>query len=100
MNRAILIQAAHYSLKFNLPWILVYTFSGIGEPPYWAIKKFSIPKKYKIKPFKLEFKLFWRDSETRVLYTVEADCSELGGTGSMYQKFFVDEKQITGVVEQ
>jgi len=62
MNRAILIQAAHYSLKFNLPWILVYTFSGIGEPPYWAIKKFSIPKKYKIKPFKLEFKLFWRDS--------------------------------------
>lgn len=56
-----LIQAAHYSLKFNLPWILVYTFSGIGQPPFWAIKKFNIPKTFKLQPFKLEFKLFWQD---------------------------------------
>jgi len=39
-------------------------------------------------------------NETRVLYTAVVDCSELGGTGSMYQKFSIDEKQITGVVEQ
>jgi hypothetical protein len=58
-----LIQAAHYSLKFNLPWTLVYTFSGIGEPPYWAIKKFGIPKGFKLKPFKLEFKLLWKDGQ-------------------------------------
>lgn len=56
-----LIQAAHYSLKFGLPWSLIYTFSGVGSPPYWAIKKFDLPKGTMVRPFKLEFKLFWQD---------------------------------------
>lgn len=56
-----LIQAAHYSLKFGVPWILAYSFSGQGEPPFWSVKKYNIPKGTKIRPFKKEFKLFWRD---------------------------------------
>lgn len=58
-----LIQAAHYSLKFGVPWILVYSFSGIVSPPFWAVKQFSLPKGTEVKPFKREFKLFWRDGQ-------------------------------------
>lgn len=56
-----LLQAAHYSLKFGMPAILVYTFSGKGDIPFWCIKKYNIPKGVKMSPFKMEFTLFWQD---------------------------------------
>ena len=56
-----LIQAGHYSLKFGVPWILAYSFNGIVQPPYWAVKQYSLPKGTEVKPFKKEFHLFWED---------------------------------------
>jgi hypothetical protein len=58
-----LIQAAHYSLKFGVPWVLVYTYNGISQPPYWAVKQYQLPKGAEVKPFKKEFRLFWRDGQ-------------------------------------
>lgn len=58
-----LIQAAHYSLRLNLPYTLVYTYNGICEFPWWAIKQHKIPPKTKLMPFKMEFGVEWRDDE-------------------------------------
>jgi hypothetical protein len=58
-----LIQAAHYSLKFRVPWILAYSFNGQGEVPFWCMKKYNLPKGTKVKPFKREYKLFWKDGQ-------------------------------------
>ena len=40
------------------------------------------------------------DYYENVLYDVEVNCIKLGETGSMHKKFFIYEKQITGVIEE
>jgi len=72
-----LIQAAHYSLKFGIPWILVYTFSGIVAPPYWAVRKYSLPKGAEVRPFKMEFPLFWQDGVLGYLYNGDRIMTEI-----------------------
>jgi hypothetical protein len=62
-----LIQAAHYAMRLNIPYSLVYTYNGISDFPYWAIKKYGIAPKTKLQPFKMEFGVEWRDD--RLWYT-------------------------------
>ena len=59
-----LIQAAHYSYKMGIPFILVYAYHSIAAVPWWAKKRFAIPSHVrKIKPFKLEYKLGWDEGK-------------------------------------
>jgi hypothetical protein len=53
------IQACHYSYKFNLPWTLVYSFYGIGAPPYYSDAKAlkEMTGEGVVRPFKKEFKI-------------------------------------------
>lgn len=57
-----LLQAAHYSMRLGIPFVLVYTFNGTGDWPYWAIKKYSIPKGSKVQPFKMQFLVEWKEA--------------------------------------
>lgn len=57
-----LLQAAHYSMRLGIPFILVYTFNGTGDWPYWAIKKFNIPRGSKVPPFKMQFLVEWTEA--------------------------------------
>ena len=57
-----LIQCAHYSMRLGVPGILVYTWNGKCDIPFWAKKRFHIdPSIRHITPFKREFRLGWED---------------------------------------
>lgn len=48
------IQSCHYSYKFNLPWILVYTSNSVFQGDFWTKKKYG---ETDIPPFNVEFKI-------------------------------------------
>ena len=59
-----LIQSAHYSMELDIPFILVYSYNGKCDIPWWAKKKFNVPKSERhVSPFKREFNLGWEDGK-------------------------------------
>ena len=50
-----LLQAAHYSSQFKIPFYLVYNSFVGGALPYWAQKQYGAKK---VDPFMMEFKVY------------------------------------------
>ena len=81
-----LVQAAHYSWQLGVPYSLIYTYSSIAEPPYWAKKQKNLEWNTKIYPFKKEFILDW-EGDT-LYYTIDGNRHETVITQPSIQDYY------------